>query len=130
MRLNLTPEQKEARRKERNARTFSDAAYRHYDTSEGFGSAEEWARKASETLGGGETFTGFDACFKNNEKCANIVKDRDLLTLFLTTMPVTLAELQSGFRKALFKVHPDHGGTAEATIEAFAAFKRLAKKIR
>ena len=51
MRLDLTPEQKEARRKERNARTFSDAAYRHYDTSEGFGSAEEWFRKASETLG-------------------------------------------------------------------------------
>ena len=122
MRLNLTPEQKEARRKERNARTFSDAAYRHYDTSEGFGSAEEWFRKASETLG--ENLA--DLCAKTEPK----TKDRDLLTLFLAAMPATLAELQSGFRKALFKVHPDHGGTAEATIEAFAAFKRLAKKIR
>ena len=129
MRLNLTPEQKEARRKERNARTFSDAAYRHYDTSEGFGSAEEWARKASETLGdlgiGHASWIPIDEAMK-----AKASPHPDLLTLFLSAMPATLAELQSGFRKALFKVHPDHGGTAEATIEAFAAFKRLAKKIR
>jgi hypothetical protein len=123
MRPRLTPEEKEARRKARNAHTFSDAAYRHYDTSGGFGSAEEWFRKAGEAL-------GENPCAEILGKGKAETKDQDLLTLFLTAMPATLAELQTGFRKALFKVHPDHGGTADATIEAFAAFKRLAKKIR
>lgn len=41
-RVKLTDEERLARKKERARHSFSDAAYKHYDTSNGFGSTEEW----------------------------------------------------------------------------------------
>jgi hypothetical protein len=42
-------------------------------------------------------------------------------------MPKNIADLKRAFHNALFVVHPDYGGTDEATREALKAFDRLTK---
>lgn len=93
--------------------SWSDAAYRHYNPAEGYGSEDEWIA-AAEALASGGTIL--------------ITRTRqhpDLEKLYLSEMPQTIAELKRAFRNTLFIVHPDYGGTNEACREALAAFERL-----
>ncbi len=113
----LTPEEREARRKERSRFTFSDAAYKHYDPRQtGYGSTDEWIA-AAEAIAGGATIL--------TTKTTSI--NPDLLILNLVDWPATMDGLKRAFRNTLHLVHPDHGGSNEATRDLLAAFGRLSK---
>jgi hypothetical protein len=119
-RVKLTDEERAARIKARTVYSFSDAAYKHYDESEGFGSADEWIRIAEALLGGGAKLV-----FSKEDK-----NSKDLAYLNLFEMPATPELLKKAFRNSLFIYHPDHGGSNEAVREAMAAFERLSKHYR
>jgi len=116
-RQTLSPEEREARRKERVRHSFSDAAYKHYDPKEaGFGSADEWIRVADELAG----------------RIPPAARPRpgkapspDLAALFLEAMPSTVEDLKRAFRNAMFATHPDHGGTNDGARAVLEAYKRL-----
>lgn len=118
MRARLTPQEREARRKARAAFSFSDAAYEHYDPDkESFGGPDEWESIARKAFGLKRLKTG--------------PTNKWLDALFLEVMPRTLAELKKAFRAAMFRVHPDYGGTnaqARAVMEAFATLKHNFKE--
>ncbi len=121
-RARLDEAERDARQRERRQRSFSDAAYRHYNPSlEGFGSADEWMRKADAILTG----RGLKAAFDTTDTQLQ----RDLRALHLDAMPGSAADLKRAFRNTLFVVHPDHGGTAAATQAAIEAFERLARHV-
>lgn len=113
-RVRMSDAEREAKRRARIAHSFSNAAYNHYDTSDGFGSFEEWIR-AAEMLTGGVATT------------RNEMQD-DLDFLLLDTMPASLADLKKAFRNAMFVYHPDHGGSNEQARKALEAFGRLKSK--
>jgi hypothetical protein len=114
-RVRMCDAEREAKRKARSAHTFSDAAYRHYDTSNGFGSFEEWLRAA-------------DALTGNQVDNTRGEMQDDLDALFLDSMPSSLIELKKAFRNAMFVHHPDYGGTNDAARKALDAFGRLKSK--
>jgi len=117
-RVRLTPEEREARRKERARHSFSDAAYKHYDPRvDGYGSAEDWI-SAAEAL-------AFGCGVLIKRKLTGVELDCGLL--YIDELPGTIAELKSAFRAALFKTHPDHGGSNDAVRAVMAAFARLTK---
>jgi len=116
----MSDEERAAKRKARSRHTFSDAAYRHYDTSNGFGSMDEWIR-AAEALAGGRLLLAPEA---------RHVKNADLEFLFMTDMPETVEALKKGWRNAMFIYHPDHGGDVEDAKKAIAAYERLLKNYK
>jgi hypothetical protein len=118
----LTDEEREARRKARARHSFSDAAYQHYDPKrEGFGSAEEWLRTAEAAFAGRGSYERVLGTRTTPEQL------RYLRAIGLTELPESPADLKKAFRVHLFRVHPDHGGTAEATRAAITAFEKLAQ---
>lgn len=113
-----TEAERQAKKRARNRQSFSDAGYRHYNPAfEGYGSVDEWMRKAEAILTGRGIAQAFDP--------ADTQLQRDLGTLNLEAMPGDAAALKRAYRNTLFTVHPDHGGTAAATIAATEAFERL-----
>lgn len=119
----LSEAERLARKRERTRRSLSDASYRHYNPSlEGFGSTAEWLRKAEAILSG----EGIGLAFGPGETDLQ----QDLRTLNLKAMPGDRDGLKRAYRNTLFDVHPDHGGTTEATIAATDAFERLARHFR
>lgn len=117
----LSEAERAARKRERARRSFSDAGYRHYNPAlEGYGSVDEWLRKADAILTGRGLAQAFDP--------ADTQLQRDLRTLNLEALPGDAAGLKRAYRNTLFLVHPDHGGTAAATIAATEAFERLARQ--
>lgn len=122
MRTRLTEEEREIRRKERIRFSFSDAAYTHYDPkTEGYGSWDEWASTAEQLLND-------KGIARPQAARADTQLQRDLATLYLDALPATGALLKTAFRNTLKIVHPDVGGSNEATIEAIKAFERLSKQ--
>jgi len=118
--IKLTPEERERKRKERIAHSFSDAAYNHYNPeTEGFGSPGEWARTIEDMAAG---------CGYIVHRSAKVPKD--LIILGLEEMPDHVDGLKKAFRKQTFICHPDHGGTSEKFIELTNAFERLCKFYR
>lgn len=116
----LTDAERLARRRERSRRAFSDESYRHYNPGlEGFGSTDEWLRRAEAILTGQGIAQAFDP--------GETGLQRDLRTLNLDTMPGDRTALKRAYRNTLFLVHPDHGGTTAATIAATEAFERLTR---
>jgi hypothetical protein len=122
VRARLTDAERAQRKKERTARSFSDAGYRHYNPAfEGYGSVDEWMRKAEAILTGRGIAQAFDT--------ADTQLQRDLKTLNLEAVPGDAAALKRAYRNTLFTVHPDHGGSDAATIAATQAFERLARHV-
>jgi hypothetical protein len=118
-RARLTPEERDAKRRERAKFSFSDAAYTHYNPkTEGYGSYEEWVHTAEQLLN--------DKGIARPQR-ADTQLQRDLATLYLDALPETGAMLKTAFRNTLKIVHPDVGGSNEATVEAIKAFERLSK---
>ena len=113
----LSDAEREARRKARVAFSFSDAAYDHYNPEkEGYGSPDQWEEIARKMFG-----------LKKFAKASRSSPNKYLAALYLEIMPVTFEALKDAFRKAMFKSHPDYGGSNEAardTLEAFAILKR------
>ena len=121
-RARLTPEEREARRKERARHSFSDAAYSHYDPhAEGYGSTDEW-EAAAEAIAAGRGTLNF-----GNRGQASPKINPDLVLLYLDKMPENIAGLKRAFRNTMMIVHPDHGGTHADCIAAMKAFERLSK---
>jgi hypothetical protein len=117
-RVTLSPEEREARRKERARHSFSDAAYKHYDPkAEGYGSADEWINAAEALAGGIPAFA----------RVTGTAASPDLTALFLEKMPDSVEALKRAFRNAMMVAHPDHGGTNEQARDVMAAYKRLLK---
>jgi hypothetical protein len=122
MRTRLSPEQREARRRARAQFSFSDAAYEHYDTADGFGSAEEWFRSAdalADALG-----LGAGAKPKPTSKSASNPK---LRILGLEALPATFDEFKSAFRRAARRAHPDGGGSDETFRAVYAAYEEIVR---
>jgi hypothetical protein len=115
-RARMSDAERQAKRKARNAFTFSDRAYKHYDPrTEGYGGPDQWETIAEQLFG---------------KVVAHGEFARYLTVLALTVMPSSLAELVTAFRAAMFKAHPDHGGTdaeARAVLEAYAVLKKKIK---
>lgn len=113
MRARLTPAERDAKRRERARFSFSDASYKHYDPeTEGFGGPEEWEDIARKLFG--------------LSKPVYTTTNKWLMALYIETMPKTFEDLKKAFRAAMFKSHPDYGGSneaARATLEAFAVLK-------
>jgi hypothetical protein len=112
--------------------------YKQYDPkTEGFGSAQEWA-KAAESLGR-KGAQGGNARGKarvgNKARASTSDHDnrstlpahirRDLQVLLLETMPQDTGALKRAYHNVLFIVHPDYGGTEAACIAATDAYERL-----
>lgn len=115
-RVVLTPEEREVRRRARARRSFSNAAYKHYDPkAEGFGSAEEWVRAAERLAAGIPAFA----------RSIGKAPSTDLAALFLDAMPETVEALKRAFRNAMMVAHPDHGGTNEQARAVLESYKRL-----
>jgi hypothetical protein len=116
----LTEAEKLARRRERNAYTFSDAAYDHYDVDKlGFGDPWDWERIAEILFGQAKRVGPFqgEGPFR-----------RFLGILGLHEMPENVAALTKAFKAAMFKAHPDHGGTNQAAREVLEAYAILKKE--
>lgn len=115
MRVRLTPAEREARRRERSRHSFSDAAYAHYDPAkEGWGTPDSWEEIARKVFGLARLKTG--------------PVNKWLAALYLDTMPASAAELKKAFRAAMFKNHPDYGGTNEAARETMEAYETLQRR--
>ena len=110
----LTDEERLARKKERSRHSFSDAAYKKYDASKGFGSTEEWIRAAEALLNGRTVLIA-----------GTKPVSKDLQMFFLTELPADVAVLKKAYRNSMFIYHPDHGGTEEQAKAANLAFERL-----
>ncbi|RYF09849.1 MAG: hypothetical protein EOO77_22830, partial [Oxalobacteraceae bacterium] len=116
----LSDAERAERKKARAKLSFSDASYRHYNPAlEGFGSIDEWMRKADAILTGKGILKAFDR--------ADTQMSRDLATLNLDALPGDAAGLKRAFRNTAMFTHPDKGGTTEAFREVVAAFERLGK---
>ena len=119
-RAKLTDAEREARRKERVKRSFSDAAYQHYDVKAlGYGSRDEWMA-AADAMASGKGALRFSTLAEK--------ADADLEMLMLDSLPPDVAGLKTAFRNAMFLAHPDHGGTNEAARDTMAAYKRLLER--
>lgn len=124
-RARLTPEERRARAKARSAFSFSDAAYQHYDPEkEGFGSPEQWEEIAARLFGKER----IEDELHQWRRETSTFQDMSLRTLDLDVLPSTLAGLKSAFRKAMFKAHPDYGGTNQAARAVMTAFSILKRK--
>jgi hypothetical protein len=113
----MSDEERLAKKKERSRLAFSEAAYKNrYDASKGFGSPDEWIRAAEALLDG-------RLVLLHNIQTISA----DLIMFGLDELPTDLSVLKTAYRKRLFTVHPDYGGTEALTMDAVAAFERLVK---
>lgn len=123
----LPPGEAERRAKERARRTWSGENYKRYNPDvDGYGSPDEWERIADE-LFGRERFADNDADAEQPRATHKPTGNRFLDALGLHVMPSKLVDLVRAFRAAMFKAHPDYGGTneaARAVLEAYAYLKR------
>ena len=122
-RARLTDAEREERRRERSRRSFSEAAYRHYDPAEGYGSPEEWMRAAEGMANGSAGFGRIEGAKSPARTTA------DLRAIGLDGMPQTKQELLRAFRAAAMTAHPDHGGSNEAIRAVLEAYQRLLAQI-
>jgi hypothetical protein len=107
----MSDAEREAKRRARAAFSFSNAAYRHYNPEkQGYGSPDEWESIA-------------EALFGKVVVTTAMTKYYNILEL---VPPINLFDLTGAFRRAMFKAHPDHGGTdsaARAVLEAYQVLK-------
>lgn len=101
--------------------TFTDAAYAHYDISQGFGSADEWIRIAEKIAAGRGRYT------RPPRSRATGIHATDLALLLLDTVPALPKDLVSAMRARATVLHPDHGGDPEVFKAMFAAYERLVR---
>lgn len=98
--------------------SFSDDAYSHYDTANGFGSPDEWIRMAEQRAQGRGRY----------QRPRRFVPSHadDLRLLNLTAMPADAKALVKAFRKQAYIDHPDRqGGDTERFKLLVNAYERL-----
>jgi hypothetical protein len=132
----LTPRQAAA---VSSSKSFADSAYSHYDTREGFGTAEDWIRAAEGMAGGRYRYRYYREERKQQapprdhgrqappprQPRATSSHAEDMRLLGLTSMPEVVKGLVTAMRKRAMIDHPDHGGTNAAFVAMFAAYERL-----
>ena len=105
--------------------SFADDAYRHYDPSFGYGSAEEWARAAEGFAQGYGRYRGGRSSGRPCTSRGPRSSRSDLELLELSEMPADASGVTAAMRRMAFKLHPDCGGNAKDFIAMFDAYKRL-----
>ena len=122
----LTDAERVQRRKERARFSFSDAAYQHYDLKrDGFGKPEDWERIAEELFG------KFDRLHEQTTRTTPGGRFAKFLeVLGLSALPPAMDALTQAFRRAMFKAHPDYGGSDVAAREVLEAYAVLKKEIK
>lgn len=93
----------------RNRDRFGDNHYRHYDTTHGFGSAEEWMRQADDMAAG----RGHALPPPGGQPRPRGQLAAKLALLGLTELPATARELAKAMRRKAATDHPDRGGDPE-----------------
>ena len=125
-RTRLTDEERAARRKARNAHTFSDAAYKHYDPrKEGYGDADQWIKTAEALFG---NYGSFRVRVDGND--AKLTADMELLGLWTATFD--MKELKAAMARAARAVHPDINKETGSSIKlrkVLEAYQRLASQM-
>lgn len=103
-----------------DGRSFTDAAYKHYDVSrEGFGGPEEWFRLAEEMARGRKRYAPPPRSRFTSAHAG------DMRLLGLAEMPLDVRDLVRAMRKQARVLHPDFGGTSESFTAMFMAYERL-----
>ena len=116
----LTEDERIERRKERASFSFSNAAYQHYDVKrDGYGKPEDWERIAEQLFGTVERTPRADTRFV-----------KLLALLGLSNLPSVLSDLTRAFRAAMFKAHPDYGGSDDAARQVLEAYAVLKKELK
>jgi len=93
---------------------FSKEYKSPYGTYEGdFGNPSEWAASFQDVW----TKTGAEAILKNEKQNA--------WEILGVTVGSSLDSVKSAFRKIIFKVHPDHGGSHDECRKILAAYASL-----
>ena len=111
----MSDAEREVKRKARSAFSFSNAAYRHYNPEkQGYGSPDEWESIA-------------EALFGKVVATSAMTKYYNILEV---TPPIDMLQLTSAFRRAMFKAHPDHGGTNAAARIVLEAYQMLKNYLR
>jgi hypothetical protein len=100
---------------------FTDAAYKHYDTRNGYGSAEEWARLAEDLAAGRGRYVPPPPRQAGRQT-------PDMALLGLTAMPADVKELVRAYRRAALAAHPDTGGSHEQFLALNLAYERLLRR--
>jgi hypothetical protein len=100
--------------------TFTDQAYAHYDTRQGFGSRAEWVSLAEKLAEGKGRYR-----YRGRRTRPSFSRSEDMRLMGLTEMPADAKGLVQAMRKRAMVLHPDHGGSEEAFKLMFAAYERL-----
>jgi hypothetical protein len=118
-----SPEVRAAKRKARNAFTFSDAAYKHYDPAkEGYGSPDEWAAQAEAMAEGRGTFKRAEGR-KSQTKVT-----KDMAIMGLLEMPADISGLRQAMLRAMESVGGHYKGEGAKVRAVIDAFKRLCEQ--
>jgi len=99
--------------KPKKKKGFMDV-YKHYDTSNGFGSRTEWRESFYERIG--------------FEKAVELLGETDPLVLFGLKSDATWEIVVSTYRKLARQNHPDLGGSKEMMQKINAAFEVLERR--
>jgi hypothetical protein len=104
---------------------FDDPEYnsKRYGTSTRRGSPERWRSAYEEVMGEAEAAEILDEsdAYTGGRRMKSFV----ILEIDITTFTLTEELVKTAYRKMVFKVHPDHGGTAEAFKVVHAAYSHL-----
>jgi hypothetical protein len=110
------PRQTDPSTPKKSKKGFMDG-YKTYDTSEGFGSIDEWRDMW-------EDMTGEQAGVILGKQ-----KSSPLSIFRLAALPATMNDLKTVYRQLMLKNHPDRGGTHEASVLITAAYTTLKEQI-
>lgn len=100
---------------------FTDAAYSHYDTRGGYGTADEWFRLAEEAARGRKQYTP-----PPRRQAPGMAADMRLLGL--AEMPPDVKDLVRAYRRKALTEHPDTGGSHERFLALNLAYERLLRR--
>ena len=117
----LTPEEREARRRERNRRGFTNATFKQYDPTDeiGYGNARQW-RAAAGAAVHGDGFTMEPPKPRHRSQLG-----ADLAQFGLAELPPTIRELHLAYRRLAMTKHPNGHGTHQGFIAFQEAYDRL-----
>ena len=101
---------------------FTDPNYHadRYGTGEP-GTPEQWRDAYEEVMGRAEA--------EQVLNCSNYFDESLKILGLFTTKPLTIDIIKGAYRKLVFKVHPDHGGTDKEFNRVCAAYSYLKNEL-
>lgn len=104
--------------------TFTDGAYKHYDTRAGYGSWSEWIRQAEEQARGRSRYREYVPPRRESASFYDL-KMQAMQLFGFTSLPADVKELVRAMRRLAMKLHPDRGGNAAEFDQMMQAYERL-----